>query len=175
MNYESFRLAWRDGLRASGLRGTHSEEETIDLRCLDRRWQGYVHPHAGQDAEPWFVTARVAWRWSALQSARTATTEEDLLTELFGDSDEATTEPAWLRVDVELLATLPLRSAFPVPEAALLRAWSREVIGRLQTTEPLLPTSEEAAAFVGLVGPGWLGTPAGGVQCEPDGRLAIER
>jgi hypothetical protein len=38
----------------------------------------------GQDAEPFHIGATLSWRWDSLHTARTATTEEDLLTELLG-------------------------------------------------------------------------------------------
>jgi hypothetical protein len=36
------------------------------------------------DVEPLLVTASLSWRWSALQTARTNTTEEDVVTGMFG-------------------------------------------------------------------------------------------
>lgn len=175
MNYEAFRLAWRDRLVASGLQRYHGEEETIELRSLDRRYQCFAEPHVGQDAEPWFVTTRLAWRWSSLQSARTATTEEDLLTELFDRDESPPTVPPWLRVDVELFATLPFGCVFLVPEVHLLRSWRREIVARLEQLEPLLPLEIEASDAIGLTTPGWLSAPTVEADCDSNGRLVIQR
>jgi hypothetical protein len=59
----------------------------LDLHNLDRIHRITVEPIGGQDAEPFLVTASLSWRWSALHTARTNTTEEDVVTEMFGNND----------------------------------------------------------------------------------------
>jgi len=60
-------------------------------------------PVGRQDAPPFHTSAAIEWRWGALATARTATTEEDMLTELLGreDAHDVETERAWLRVDID--------------------------------------------------------------------------
>jgi hypothetical protein len=118
------------------------------------------------------VTASLGWRWDALHAARSATTEEDLLTELFGEVGyDLITERPWLRVDVTLSATLPQNAPLPMPSASAWQRWAGQVTGRL---EPLLPAEvpifeekgQEAILF-------WRGGPEVRLQCTPGGELYL--
>ncbi len=102
MRYEEFKAAWDEALRESHLPvigGSGGGEETLELRWLDRRYKVYVEPIGGQHVEPFTVTATLSWRWKAELTARSATTEEDLLRSLLGreEADEIETEQPWLR------------------------------------------------------------------------------
>lgn len=74
-----------------------AESEMLDLHTLDRIHRIIVEPIGRQDAEPFLATASLSWRWSALQTARTNTTEEDVVTEMFGRHElaGAETERPW--------------------------------------------------------------------------------
>jgi hypothetical protein len=109
--------------------------ETIDLGDMSRTYRIFVKLYRAQRAGLFHVMAELSWRWDALQTARTATREEDVLEELLGrDGYYLVTERPWLRLDVTLKATLPLDSPLPMPGA--------EVTARLA---PLLPTEAEEA------------------------------
>jgi hypothetical protein len=142
MNYEQFRVAWREALTEAGMWSSlFAPTETVDLSQASRTYQVYVHLGRSQEVEPFHISARLSWTWDALQSARTATTEEDALMLFLGDERRSEdTERPWLRVDVTLSATLPWGSPLPLPEPTRWRHWLADVTGRL---EPLLSTDWE--------------------------------
>ena len=82
-------------LRAAGLPSEHgSPTETIDLSTTTRRCKAAAGGFIPQPAEPFHVSASVSFRWNPFESARTFTTEEDLVTELLGcDEDPPETMP----------------------------------------------------------------------------------
>jgi hypothetical protein len=94
MNYDSFRAAWQQALREAGLQPfLFPPTETVDLGRMSRTYQTDIHLGSAQQAEPFYVTASLTWTWDALQSARTATTEEDLLMELLGEGRRYLSSP----------------------------------------------------------------------------------
>lgn len=173
MDYNGFRTLWHETLSAASLSPfTPRPSETIDVRGMNRTYRIHVSLPDARRARPFHVTATLSWRWEALHSARTATTEEDLLTELFGEVGyDLVTERPWLRVDVTLNATLPYGAPLPMPDAGAWQRWTDHVIHRL---EPLLPAEapsfeaegEEAILF-------WRGDPAARLQCRPGGQLHL--
>jgi hypothetical protein len=86
VTYDEFKQTWGLALRDSGLPilSAHEGKETLDLRSMDRGFESYVEPLGEQEAEPFHVAAVLSWRWDALATARTVTTEEDMLTEVLG-------------------------------------------------------------------------------------------
>ena len=180
MRYDEFKATWTNALLESGLRIFGVEaEESLDLSSLCRCYEVSVSPlGGGRDAEPFLVTAGLSWRWDALQEARTATTEEDLLTTLLGRdvADSVETEEPWLRVDVVLRATLPWGQPLPLPTQEALQQWTREVTGRLERTEPLLPEKTvEETSWGRLAALAWKGQPELKATCTADGVLKVER
>jgi hypothetical protein len=178
MDYKAFCAVWNEVLAASGLRRMGRPRESLDLGRMEHCYEAFVEPFAGQDAAPWFVTARLAWTWDALQCARTATTEEDLLAELF-DRNVAlpTTTRPWLRVDITLNATLPHDANVPMLAAAKWSSWCREVATRIESIEPILPSPDgpEDWEALGFVSPGWLDTPVIEVACDPIRGLLVDK
>jgi hypothetical protein len=67
-------------------------------------------PPVARPVEPFHAGATSNFRWSPLDSARSYTCEEDLLTELFGRRAGRSTQPRQMRVDIVLGATLPYGS-----------------------------------------------------------------
>lgn len=178
MRYDDFKLSFAKAIARSGLRAWSTPTERLDLRDLRREYEVYVEPLGGQDAEPFTVTAVLSWSWDALSEARTTTTEEDMLTALFGrdDVDAFETEQPWLRVDVKLHATLPWGKALPMPSQSALAAWAHEVVGRLESTEPLLPDEAVEETDDGnLAILAWQGTPEVRATCTPGGVLMLDR
>lgn len=171
MRFEEFKVVWATQLRASGLRPIHPEPtETLNLNSMVRSYTVYVEPAQRQDAEPFFVSGTLSWRWNSLQSSRTYTTEEDLLTELLGRrvGDAVETEAPVLRVDIELKASLMYGVGIPMPSALVLANWTREVVGRLERIERLLP--DEAVCETDLA---WRGEPTLEVECFSEGGLKL--
>lgn len=142
VRYHEFKSTFVAALRDSGLPtiGPPPHEEVLDLVTTDRTVTVYVEP-AGRDmGAPFHISGEISWRWDALQAARTATTEEDMLTELFGREDARGQETvhARLRVDIELHASLEYGKWIPMPSRAAWSEWRREAVGRLQTIERLV-------------------------------------
>jgi hypothetical protein len=117
MRYEDFLDLWNQCLDESDLRIFGLPRQTLDLGSMDRTYEVFVEPARRHDAEPFTITARFKWRWDALQSARTATCESDMMTELLGreDAEDIDTELPWMRLDVVLAATLEWGKAQPLP------------------------------------------------------------
>lgn len=175
--YEDFKDAWGRALRDSGLPVMGEGEESLDLLSMDRSRVVYVEPQGGQDVEPFFVSAKLAWRWDALQAARTRSTEEDMLTQLLGRATATAleTEQPWLRIDITLHASLTLGKSMPMPSAAVWASWAREAHGRLKRIEPLLPDEVAAEGEGGMFQVlAWKGEPGVKVSCTPAGELRLE-
>lgn len=174
MRYEDFKELWESTLRASRL-GRHGfSEETLNSSTLDRRYSVRVAPPQGQDSRPFHVTAELSWRWSALHTARTVHSEEDAVTELLGlRSTQQTTQP-WMRVDIVLSATLPYGEPIPMPAPKAWTEWAREVLGRLESIEPLLPEERTREASEGRIEAlAWREEPEVEAKCAPDGQLQL--
>ena len=131
MIYEQFKKVWIRALQESRLPVISVDlvEESLDLRSMRRRCRSVVESVGRRDNPsphivPFHTAASFEYAWDALQSARTASTEEDLLSKLLGWDAvaEVQTERPWLRVDVTLHASLSYGKALPMPSPA---AWSK--------------------------------------------------
>lgn len=180
MNYDTFRTAFDAALRQSGLRicGVRPDER-LDLARLDRTYRVAVEPIGGQDAEPFFVTALLSWRWDALHTARTLSTEDDVLAELHGRHPDGPvrTEPPWVRLDIELRATLPYGKPLALPSQAALGRWCHEACTRLEHIEPLTgPEPVRQHEDGGLAVLAWQDAePRIRASCRSSGELMLER
>lgn len=177
VNYDEFRSAWIAALARSQLPKFTGHEESLDLRCLDRKYASHVEPLGGQDAAPFHVTAKLSWTWDALHTARSATIEEDVVTEMFGrGGHNVTTKNPWLRVDVEFRATSPYDKPFPMPSTRAWRAWVTESMSRVVVTEPLVPEQTTRVNEVGMTEClAWMGDPEVIAKCDPEGRLLLTK
>jgi hypothetical protein len=167
VRYDEFLAAWRqvfeDPRRFSRL---ESPTERIDLTSMGREYATRLMA-GGLAIEPFTTSVLLFWRWDSLQSARTATTEEDVLTELLGRrGSDVGTEPPWLRVDVTLAAKVHLDASLPVPEPAIWGRWISELDLRLEHHLP------RAGKQVGSVS-GWRGDPTVELRCGKDGQLLL--
>lgn len=142
MHYEEFTGALARALEDADLAPTQTAT-TLNPETLSRVHTLYVEPVGGQTvSEPFFVTAKVEIAWHPLLTARSATTEEDMLREITGNSNVETlpdTERPYLRLDITLRAALPSGRSLSLPSAGTLKSWARELTGRLEAIEPLLP------------------------------------
>lgn len=143
MNYQEFRDLWHAVLQSARPQIPHPivPVESIDLDDMSRSYtltfSGGLHPKC----KPFYLRAMIEWNWDALLSARYATTEEDMLMEIFGDFDihtDDTVQP-YLRIDVCLTAGVPDGVVYPLP-VAQWQDWARQVSDELQS---LLPTGYE--------------------------------
>lgn len=175
MNYEEFKELWTWALRESGLPigGVTPIEETLDLRSTDRHCKSFVYAH--DRVATFHVSAELGFRWDALQTARTATTEEDLLRTLFRrESQRPRTAHPWLRVDVTLRAATAWGQEVVLPPAPAWQRWARETLGRLETIEPVLPSETIREGRNGLPEVlAWQSEPELQVLCGPAGELKL--
>ena len=112
MRYDEFRDRLQGALRGAGLllQSVGPPTETLDLASAGRRWEEYTFGSPPWDPAPFQVSARIAFAWDAVNTARAYTCEEDILTELLGRRQRyPKTQSRWTRVDLKLYATLPCR------------------------------------------------------------------
>jgi len=179
MTYDEFKTTWIWALRQSTLPmiGVDPVEETLGLRSMDRIVKSFVEPFGGQHAEPFHISAALEYRWDALQTARTATTEEDMVQELPGldRSRKPRTEKPWLRVDVTLRASTMWGKEIPLPPSSAWRSWARETLGRLESIEPVIPVEKVREGRHGLLPEilAWQSEPELNVLCSPTGELKL--
>ncbi len=177
MNYDMFRTLWHEALETARLTDLSFDPiEVVELDGMSRTHEIIVGLSGAQETSPFYVTATLHWRWDAVLSARSATTEEDLLVEILGqDGSYLVTEQPWLRVDVTLNATLPLGSPLPMPGVDAWRRWMAAVGARLF---PLLPINWTYGEYLFEEGywPRVLSAreePEVRLRCDPDGRLRL--
>ncbi|HUW09875.1 MAG TPA: hypothetical protein VM537_09095 [Anaerolineae bacterium] len=173
MNYDQFRTLFHEALDAAGLMPALPQSlEAVSLGRMRRTYETIVELGAPQP-RPFYVTATLSWEWDAALAARSATTEEGLLTELLGrDGYSLVTERPWLRVGVRLTASLPTDAPIPMPEAGAWRRWAAKVQARLA---PLLPIQSEDDEY-GLRVLSARSEPEARLRCDPDtGRLYLTR
>ena len=130
MRYDEFRDQLQDALHETGLFSKYVDRptEVIDLASADWRWEVFVYRDAPESVNPFHVSAKISFRWSAANAARGHTCEEDLLTELLGRRMRLPkTQRRWTRVDLELYATLPYGSTTPIPEPQVFKSWTHSV------------------------------------------------
>lgn len=143
MTYSTFKSLWHSALDEAGLLSPYDRpDEVIDIGDMNRRYSIRLGLRSGpQPSEPFTTSCVLSWRWDALQSARTSTTEEDLLTQLHGRDEAADmdTERPWLRVDVELHASLPWGECQKMPGKA---TWKRFVAAVAKKVAPSFPVHE---------------------------------
>ena len=172
MYYTVFKSLFTHTLSEAGLIDPAAHpSETIDLESTDRCYSIRLGLGGRQSAEPFTVTCKLSWRWDALQTARTATTEEDLLTELHGRDEAADmdTERPWLWVDLKFSATLPWGESSTLPNKSTWRQFVADVTEKIALLFPV----EEVDLKEGTTVLGWCGEPVAHVQCEADGELLL--
>jgi len=112
MRYDAFRNSLLLALSEAELYSSwDGPTETLDLATTNRSSENRGRRRsrtAGRAVPSPWVHGIVSFRWDPLESARTRTTEEDLVSELFGrDDDLPETMERDLRTDIVLRANLP--------------------------------------------------------------------
>jgi hypothetical protein len=171
MDYSNFLLTWDNALNTAGLNSPGLfPEQSVGLRSMDHTYHAFV-PFGLIDHRfsSFHVTVELSWRWNALLSARFATTEEDLLMQIYGEHGvhEDTDEP-WLRVDFAFHASLKkdLYALFPSPEA--WRKWAEAVTSQIPPSfAEELDEDEYDRAF------SWCGEPIIETICSSSGQFYL--
>lgn len=173
MRYDEFRDALMKALGEVGLMtALDRPSETIDLGSTTRRWQVPLGIGAAKLTEPFHVSTMISFEWDPFDSARTHTTEEDLVRELFaGNDDLPSTMLRHLRTDIVLVANLLYGSRTPMPAARTWRAWSQSVDEQVAA---FLPTTAPAVAGRTLIVMGWRGRVEVESGCCEDGTLCLQ-
>ena len=172
MNYQEFRDLWHEALQAAHLHIPYpiGPTERINLRDMSRTYEVIIHGGPHPKCEPFHIATSIEWHWDSILAARYATTEEDMLMELFGDFGihDDDTVPSQLRMDVCLSASTPYGTIFPMPETARWQPWISETINQLHTILPTLYDEERLiCAFSGDL--------QATIKCQDDGRLSLEK
>jgi len=144
MDYQEFINLWLEALGQAQFPGLHllRSSEIIDIHSMDRTYGCYLWWPERPETKAFNVTTEISWVWDSLLSARFATTEEDMLMQIYGDFGiQEDTEPPWLRIDVALHASISLDKRFPLP---LLENWQRWVKKVSLELEPFLPGGNDS-------------------------------
>jgi hypothetical protein len=134
MRYDEFRYQLQTALQNVGLLGQciGNPIETVDLDSMGRLWKVYVMGSSTKDTEPFDVTAKIAFNWDPFNTARSYTSEEDLLAEMLGRTKNSSkTKPRLVRVDLELRASLPYGSTTTIPDAPTFGSWADSIKQKL--------------------------------------------
>jgi len=168
MRYDEFREALEKALTDAGLFPSHHfRTETINTATTDRYYEIIVGHDTVQRARPFHVTAILSHRWSPFESARSYTTEEDLVTELFGRKTRPSkTTRRWQRMDAVLGARLPDESAISMPEAEV---WRSVLASADMMLAKLVPKEVEDDEMLRLAVTGWRGEVEVESRCSADG------
>jgi hypothetical protein len=105
------------------------------------------------------------------------TCEEDVVAELLGHDrvHGIATDPPTLRVDLTLAARAPHEKPLPMPQPKAWAEWIREVRGRLERIEPLIPAEDVRVNGAGLLEVlAWQQEPTVTARCSPTGELLLQ-
>lgn len=134
MNYDAFLQSWNQALSVAGLHLPGMfPDQTVNLQSMDRTYRVFVPiGHSSGRYEPFYVTIELSWCWEALLSARFATTEEDLIMEIYERRGvyQDTASP-WLRVDFAFYAGLQMDRYALMPAPDAWRKWASAVMARI--------------------------------------------
>jgi hypothetical protein len=143
MNYQEFRDLWHDALQTARLQIPYpiGPTERINLRDMSRTYELVLYGGLHPKCKPFYLVVTIEWDWDATLSARYATTEEDMLMQIFGDFGvHEDTVPPQLRIDVCLSAGVTLGTVYHMPALAQWQRWVRQASDELQL---ILPTGFE--------------------------------
>lgn len=174
MDHQEFVRLWEGALAGSDLLARPGPTERLDLRSLDRSYECFVEPPGRERGEPFYVCAKLAFSWDALNTARSSSREEDVLVELFGEERAAKprTKRRLIRVDAKLSATLTYGVTLPLPPSVVWSQWVADLDRRL---EPIFPREAARTARNGdLEIDGWRTAPELAIECTGSGELGLK-
>ena len=154
MNYQAFKKLFEDTSAGAGF-PIHLPEEVIDVAQMERSYKAYAHRFESS-AGPFHTGLEYAWRWDALLSARSQTTEEDFIHQVWDDErGRLDTDRPVLRLDTRLFATCgDKRLATPSPSR--FKRWQQEIGPKLESLLPCdypAPGSDLVVPIAGRVPP----------------------
>ncbi|MCX6053795.1 MAG: hypothetical protein NTZ74_02555 [Chloroflexi bacterium] len=171
MNYQEFRELWHKALKASHLQIPYPicPTEKIDLTNMNRSYELILYGGPDPKSDPFRLSATITWDWDATLSARYATTEEDMLMQIFGDFGlyDDDTVPPWLRMDVLLTASLPYGRVYPMPAMTQWQPWFKQANDELQLLLPMEYEMDGLYAYSDPIQPN--------IELLEDGQLNLER
>jgi hypothetical protein len=152
LRYADFRVRFEGALQDAGLfRGADRRVETIDLGDGVWHWELTIGMPDARAAEPFYVSAVIAFTWDPINAARAYTTEEDLLEAVVGRRPRPVrTERRWVRVDLSLHARLPYGSTTPLPGPQLFTGWTAAVEQHMDAT--FTEIKEKQGRIVAILG-----------------------
>lgn len=173
MRYDQFRDELLDALRESKLRSLPIDRatETIDIGTTGRSFETFVADFSAERrTEPFHVSAKISFAWDPFESARSYTREDDLLTELLGRRQrQARTQPRYVRVDLDLRASLPYGSTTPMPDPETIGPWIESVTDALDSFNDFRERKGRIVAVLG--GHGDVAIEGG---CKLDGAVSLK-
>lgn len=170
MNYQEFRDLWHSALRTARLPIPYpaGPTERINLHDMSRSYELILRSGSQPKCDPFYPVTTINWEWDALLAARAATTEEDMLMQIFGDFDDHDDSlPSRLRIDVRLSAGVSYGTVYPMPAQAVWQRWVRRASDELET---LLPTGFDNDGDLCAASDSLQAT----VKLLDDGRLGLE-
>ena len=172
MMYETFRTLWTQALKACDLQlFEHTIQETLDPVSLKRSHRALARrQRESNELPPFSVSVELTWEWDALLTARFATTEEDVLTELFGRKQRPKyTQAPWLRLDVRLLARVQGDGFYPFPGSSAWRDWTAMVFAEVSPHFPNVMDDDPKMPSV----VSWCQEPEIQLTCSASGQLYL--
>jgi hypothetical protein len=155
MRYREFRDQLQMALHEEGMFGQRIDNptETIDLENMERSWKVYIARSSSVDTEPFHVSATITFNWGAIDTARSYTCEEDLLTELLGQKRSSSkTKPRYVRVDLKLNAHLPYGSTSVIPDVQTFGSWADTIRRKLELEfQEIKRRGEQLVAVIGVL------------------------
>jgi hypothetical protein len=171
MNYDAFLQAWNQALSAAGLNSPGMfPTQTVNLRSMDQTYQVFIpFGHSSGRYAPFYATVELSWRWEALLSARFATTEEDMVMEIYERREiyHDTASP-WLRVDFAFHAGLQMDLYALPPSSDAWRKWASSVMSKIPPSfSDAFEDEEDDRTF------SWLGEPNVQTTCSSSGQFYL--
>jgi len=171
MNYDTFLQTWNRALASARLNHPGMfPDQTLDLQSMDRSYRAFIpFGLSSHKYSPFTVTVEVSWRWDALLSARFATTEEDLIMQIYEERGlyQDTASP-WLRVDFTFHASLPMDRYALLPSPEAWRKWASAIITQIPPSfSTKFEDTDDDRPY------GWCGEPTAEATCASTGQFYL--
>lgn len=149
-SFESVAALFAGTLRQHFPARLEGEKTNLDLSTMNRLWQMTIVPFGlATSLAQWQYSAEVSWAWSALDTARHYTTEEDLVCELTGDWQGADTIAIELYVHVEYKLHPP--KDLPYPSMASIKQWWQKGLRAFYRQNPAIKELPDDPMHIGYL------------------------